>query len=148
MTRSPISCRESASCPFPSPSPEGSPESSNRALKDSMCGATNSVSMGTEWPVFGGQRKRCSRSSVLKPLYEPSGILAFLPEAMKKTRRPISRLGATSTSVQKICGLEGDRRFRSLYMGQFTESGSLTALIDLSNFLLMYILTVSLEDNE
>lgn len=63
-TRFPISAMPRCSKPLPSPSPDGSPESSKSALKDSRCGVTNSLRIGTTEASFGGCLKFFSRSSV------------------------------------------------------------------------------------
>ena len=64
-TLSPISFNARFSRPLPSPSPNGSPESSNKALKDSMWGVTNSFRMLYVVPSFGGTLKEFSRARVL-----------------------------------------------------------------------------------
>ena len=51
--------------PRPSPSPEGKPESSNKELKDSMWGVTNSFKILYVEPFFWGFRKDFSRARVL-----------------------------------------------------------------------------------
>jgi hypothetical protein len=68
------------SSPRPSPSPVGKPESSKRALKDSMWGATNSFRIGATEAFFGGYLNNCSRARVLNvgvrlPCPDPSGIV-------------------------------------------------------------------------
>jgi hypothetical protein len=60
--------------PRPSPSPEGSPESSKSALNDSICGAINSFNIGKAEPPVGGCLKADSRAKVLKVCLELSGI--------------------------------------------------------------------------
>lgn len=92
--------------PRPSPSPTGSPESSNRALNDSRWGVTNSLSIGTAAPSFGGFLNWRSRVSVSKvpPAFEdgpggpePSGIAA-----------DFTGVGAAASSVRRCVrsGLE------------------------------------------
>ena len=74
-TRSPISFIARLRRPRPSPSPNGSPESSKSALNDSICGATNSFNIGNVEPPVEGFPKADSRAKVLKVCLEPSGIL-------------------------------------------------------------------------
>ena len=60
--------------PRPSPSPEGKPESSNKELKDSMWGVTNSFKILYVEPLLEGFRKDFSRARVLNvgPEDEPA----------------------------------------------------------------------------
>src|SRR5882762_802192 len=82
-TRSPISLIPNERSPRPSPSPEGKPESSNSALKDSMCGATNSLRIGAVDPLSVGFLKDSSRARVLNVGFgldreDSSGIAALI----------------------------------------------------------------------
>lgn len=74
----PMSWMPKDSRPRLSPSPCGSPESSKRALKDSRCGVTNSLRIGTVCSDFGGFLNFFSRETVpnvSRGVREPSGIV-------------------------------------------------------------------------